>query len=96
LAPSKDSLWNGGKFNFKIEIPNDYPFNPPKIICRTKIFHPNIDENGNICLNILRADWKPMFTVTTIAFGLNELFESPNPKDPLNRDAGIMMENDPN
>jgi ubiquitin-conjugating enzyme E2 M len=48
------------------------------------IFHPNIDEDGKICLNILREDWSPVFNLNTIIIGLNTLFDEPNPTDPLN------------
>lgn len=45
------------------------------ILKNNKIYHPNIDMDGNVCLNILRNDWRPIYTISTILFGLNELFK---------------------
>ena len=50
-----------------------------------QVFHPNIDEEGKVCLNILRADWKPVLTMKAVIFGLELLFIEPNPDDPLNK-----------
>lgn len=50
-----------------------------------QIYHPNIDTEGNVCLNILRDDWKPVLTINSICFGLQFLFSEPNPDDPLNK-----------
>jgi ubiquitin-conjugating enzyme E2 M len=55
-----EGFWKGGSFTFKFEIPADYPHSPPKTLCVTKLFHPNIDVEGKVCLNILRDDWKPV------------------------------------
>ena len=52
-----------------------------------KIYHPNIDLDGNVCLNILREDWKPVLTMNAIIYGLQFLFLEPNPEDPLNKEA---------
>ena len=52
--------WRGGKFVFTIRVPDMYPHEPPKVLCVTPIYHPNIDTEGHVCLNILRADWKPV------------------------------------
>ena len=71
ISPNKGSLWHGARYNFTATIPYGYPHEPPKILCKTKIYHPNIDLEGNVCLNILRADWKPVFNINTIAIGLN-------------------------
>lgn len=50
-----------------------------------KIYHPNIDLEGNVCLNILREDWKPVLSLQSIVVGLQFLFLEPNPDDPLNK-----------
>jgi ubiquitin-conjugating enzyme E2 M len=93
-TPEKDSYWYGGKYEFTITVPDQYPFNPPKVICNTKVYHPNIDLKGNVCLNILRDDWKPTLNVSTVIAGIYFLFTDPNPNDPLNHEAaGVMREN---
>lgn len=90
----EDCLWIGGKFKFSVACPNDYPYNPPKVHCDTPVYHPNIDTQGNVCLNILRADWKPVLGVNPVILGLLFLFIEPNPTDPLNHDAAkVMREN---
>jgi hypothetical protein len=52
--------FNKGAFRIEITFPAEYPFKPPKICFRTKIYHPNIDEKGQVCLPIITAEnWKP-------------------------------------
>lgn len=60
-------------------------------MCKTKIYHPNIDLDGNICLNILREDWKPVLNLQSVILGLVYLFLEPNPDDPLNKEAALLM-----
>ena len=50
-----------------------------------QIYHPNIDLDGNVCLNILREDWKPVLDINSVIYGLIYLFYEPNPDDPLNK-----------
>ena len=59
---------------FSFVVPTGYPHDPPKVRCLTKVYHPNIDREGAVCLNILREDWKPVLTITAIVYGLNFLF----------------------
>ena len=50
----EDSPYKGGLFFLNITFPTDYPFKPPKVSFVTKIYHPNINANGGICLDILK------------------------------------------
>ncbi len=79
--------WKGGKYKFTINVSANYPHEPPKCHCDTQIYHPNIDMQGNVCLNILRADWKPVLGMNAVILGLIFLFIEPNPDDPLNHEA---------
>lgn len=52
--------FNKGAFKVEINFPAEYPFKPPKVTFKTKIYHPNIDEKGQVCLPIISPEhWKP-------------------------------------
>ncbi|KAJ3442772.1 nedd8-conjugating enzyme ubc12-like-related [Anaeramoeba flamelloides] len=89
-----EGYWKGGTFNFSFHIPTDYPHTAPKVECKTKIYHPNIDLEGKVCLNVLRFDWKPVLTINTVIYGLQLLFLEPNPNDPLNHEAAELLKKD--
>lgn len=63
MGPS-DSPYSGGVFFLAIHFPTDYPFKPPKVNFTTRIYHPNINSNGSICLDILRDQWSPALTIS--------------------------------
>eukprot|EP00027_Filamoeba_sp_ATCC50430_P004322 CAMPEP_0168547432 /NCGR_PEP_ID=MMETSP0413-20121227/4032_1 /TAXON_ID=136452 /ORGANISM="Filamoeba nolandi, Strain NC-AS-23-1" /LENGTH=247 /DNA_ID=CAMNT_0008577683 /DNA_START=130 /DNA_END=873 /DNA_ORIENTATION=+ len=89
-----DGLYKGAEFKFVITIPQTYPYDPPKAHCETPIYHPNIDWEGHVCLNILRADWMPVLNIGAVVFGIVTLFLQPNPDDPLNKEvAQLMLDN---
>ena len=74
----------GGKFNITLSFPQDYPFTPPAFKFLTPIYHPNVDDQGAICLSLLKeAEWKPSTRVTAILEGVLGLLVTPNPDDPL-------------
>ncbi|XP_029419886.1 ubiquitin-conjugating enzyme E2 D4 isoform X7 [Nannospalax galili] len=78
-----DSPYQGGVFFLTIHFPTDYPFKPPKVAFSTKIYHPNINSNGSICLDILRSQWSPALTVSKVLLSICSLLCDPNPDDPL-------------
>ncbi|KAH9732378.1 UBC core domain-containing protein [Citrus sinensis] len=63
-----DSPYAGGVFLVSIHFPPDYPFKPPKVAFRTKVFHPNINSNGSICLDILKEQWSPALTISKLSW----------------------------
>eukprot|EP00700_Malawimonas_jakobiformis_P001351 EC721195.1.p1 GENE.EC721195.1~~EC721195.1.p1 ORF type:complete len:148 (+),score=5.22 EC721195.1:80-523(+) len=78
-----DSPFSGGVFFLDIHFPTDYPFRPPKVQFVTKIYHPNINSNGSICLDILRDQWSPALTISKVLLSICSLLTDPNPDDPL-------------
>ncbi|KAM2854506.1 hypothetical protein FF1_024939 [Malus domestica] len=85
----------GGGFVFTFKVPAVYLHEPPKVKCKTKIYHPNIDLERNTCLNILREDWKPVLNINTVIYGLYHLFMEPNHEDPLNQEAADLLRDNP-
>ena len=75
--------YEGGKFRLKIEFPLEYPYKPPKVNFVTRIFHCNINSNGNICLDILYDKWSPVLTTGKILLSITSLLSECNPEDPL-------------
>ena len=78
-----DSPYQGGVFFLNVHFPTDYPFKPPKCTFTTKIYHPNINGNGSICLDILKDQWSPALTISKVLLSIESLFTDPNPDDPL-------------
>jgi ubiquitin-conjugating enzyme E2 M len=65
-----EGMYKGGRFHFTFAIPQSFPHEAPKVKCTQKIYHPNIDLEGNVCLNILREDWKPVLNLQAVIIGL--------------------------
>ena len=93
LGP-EGSPYEGGVFRLHIEIPLDYPFKPPKVMFITKIYHCNINMNGNICLDILKEQWSPALTISKILLSICSMLDDQNPNDPLMIDAARLYSHD--
>eukprot|EP00039_Didymoeca_costata_P026877 m.16899 g.16899 ORF g.16899 m.16899 type:complete len:184 (-) comp5834_c0_seq2:190-741(-) len=89
-----EGIYSKGRFVFTFNVGDNYPHAAPKVHCDTKVYHPNIDRDGNICLNILREDWRPVLNLQAVIFGLVYLFLEPNPDDPLHKEAAEVMRKD--
>ncbi|SNX81978.1 probable UBC5 - E2 ubiquitin-conjugating enzyme [Melanopsichium pennsylvanicum] len=79
-----NSPYAGGTFLVDMDFPIEYPFKSPKVRFNTRIYHPNIDEGGNLCVGILKSEaWKPSTKAVTILLSILQLLEEPNPDDAL-------------
>ena len=78
-----DSPYERGVFQLELFLPADYPMAPPKVRFLTKIYHPNVDKLGRICLDILKDKWSPALQIRTVLLSIQALLSAPNPDDPL-------------
>ena len=92
----EDTTFHGGVFNLAIHFPVDYPFRAPHIKFLTKIYHPNINSSGLICLDILKDKWSPALTISKVLLSISSLLSDPNPNDPFVPDIANLYKNDRN
>lgn len=100
-AAPNEGFWQGGRFKFSVHVPEEYNMAPPKVKCLTKLWHPNINVEGDICLSLLRLNsidglgWAPTRRLKDVIWGLNSLFtDLLNFEDPLNIEAAEQYSKD--
>uniref|UniRef100_A0A1A9W9S5 E2 ubiquitin-conjugating enzyme n=1 Tax=Glossina brevipalpis TaxID=37001 RepID=A0A1A9W9S5_9MUSC len=83
ILGQEDTVYEGGVFFLDMHLSPEYPFKPPKVAFRTRIYHCNINSRGNICIDILRDNWSPALTISTLLLSICSLMSDCNPADPL-------------
>ncbi|RKO87196.1 ubiquitin-conjugating enzyme X [Blyttiomyces helicus] len=81
------TVYEGLKYRLSMKFPADYPYSSPTVRFETTCFHPNVDMNGNICLDILKEKWSPVYNVQSVLISLQSLLGEPNNDSPLNSEA---------
>jgi len=83
IAGPAQSPYEGGIFKLELFLTDGYPMEPPKVRFLTKLYHPNTDKLGRICLDILKDKWSPALQIRTVLLSIQALLSAPNPDDPL-------------
>jgi len=83
LLGPEQTPYEGGTFRLELFLPEEYPQEPPKVRFLTKVYHPNIDKLGRICLDVLKDKWSPILNIGTVLLSLQVLLGDPKADDPL-------------
>lgn len=95
LTGPEGTPYSQGVWRLRLDIPVEYPQNPPTATFQTRIFHPNVAEDtGAVCLETLKRDWDPRLTLKDILITISCLLIQPNPDSALNEKAGVLVRDD--
>ncbi|KAI3378082.1 hypothetical protein SNEBB_009452 [Seison nebaliae] len=83
----KATPYEGGVFRLELFLTEKFPYEAPRVLMKTKIYHPNIDSIGRICLDILANNWTPILNIENVLISIQYLIATPNIEDPLNFSA---------
>lgn len=94
LTGPEGSPYEGGTFELDIRLPARYPLEPPLVKFRTPVFHPNINNRGDICLDVLKQQWSPALSLQKVLLSISSLLTDPNCADPLDSAAAALFRQD--
>ncbi|KAG8387704.1 hypothetical protein BUALT_Bualt02G0048900 [Buddleja alternifolia] len=93
IEGGKGTMYEDLSYKLSLRFPLDYPFKPPQVKFETMCFHPNVDQYGNICLDILQDKWSSAYDCRTILLSIQSLLGEPNTESPLNSSAASLWKN---
>lgn len=87
-----DTPWEGGTFRLTLNFTEDYPNKPPVVKFVSRLFHPNVYNDGGICLDILQSNWSPIYDISAVLTSIQSLLCDPNPNSPANSEAARLFQ----
>ncbi|XP_028622837.1 ubiquitin-conjugating enzyme E2 N-like [Grammomys surdaster] len=87
IANPQGFPFEGGTFKLELFLPEEYPMAATKVCFMIKIYHPNVDNLGRICLDILKDKWSPALQICTVLLSIQALLSTLNPDDSLANDV---------
>ena len=98
----EETIWEGGTFRLQIECSEEYPTKPPVVVFKTAMYHPNIYNDGNICLDssvltnaVLQKEWSSFYDIAALLKSIRSLLSDPNPDSPANTAAAQLFNDNP-
>ena len=93
IVGGEGTVYEGLQYKLALKFPTGYPYEAPQVTFVTPCFHPNVDQYGNICLDILKEKWSAVYNVRTILLSIMSLLGDPNLDSPLNGHAAATWQN---
>mmetsp|Transcript_7549 Transcript_7549/g.22369 ORF Transcript_7549/g.22369 Transcript_7549/m.22369 type:complete len:151 (+) Transcript_7549:160-612(+) len=95
LQGPEGTPYAGGEWTLDLTFPNEYPFKAPNVVLKTEVLHPNVKtDTGEICPDVLFANWSPTLNVRTVLTKLHELMQQPAVEHPLETDLAVLYGED--
>uniref|UniRef100_A0A7N0V3T9 E2 ubiquitin-conjugating enzyme n=1 Tax=Kalanchoe fedtschenkoi TaxID=63787 RepID=A0A7N0V3T9_KALFE len=93
IEGGKGTVYENLSYKLSLQFSVDYPFKPPFVKFETACFHPNVDQFGNICIDILQDKWTSAYDCRTVLLSIQSLLGEPNNESPLNKHAASLWSN---
>lgn len=91
IVGPEETVFEDGTFKVRLSFPETYPLHPPEVSFISRIFHPNIYADGNLCLDILKNRWNPTYDIGVVLLCVQSLLNDPNNTSPANSEAAELF-----